>query len=67
MHPGLRLLARQGVTARIAVADTAGAAWAAARFGVVDPIQIMPSGMQAEVLADLAKADQQQQQQKKAA
>ena len=31
----VRLLARNGVTARIAIADTAGAAWALARFGGV--------------------------------
>ncbi|MDB5694923.1 MAG: protein ImuB [Sphingomonas bacterium] len=29
----VRLLARHGVTARVAIADTAGAAWALARFG----------------------------------
>ena len=37
----IRLLARHGVTARIGIADTAGAAWALARFGAADrPIAI---------------------------
>jgi len=35
-HRIVRLLARLGFTARVAVADTAGAAWAMARFGVDD-------------------------------
>ena len=46
----LRLLARTGFTARIAIADTAGAAWALAHFGGA---AICPPGEQAEALADL--------------
>ena len=52
----LRLLARHGVAARVAVADTAGAAWALARFGAVDSVQILASGWQAETLAVLPVA-----------
>jgi nucleotidyltransferase/DNA polymerase involved in DNA repair len=52
----LRLLARHGVAARVAVADTAGAAWALTRFGPPAPAQIVPPGMQAEALASLPVA-----------
>jgi len=38
----VRLLARLGVTARIAVADTAGAAWALARFAALRQADLMP-------------------------
>ncbi|SEN55853.1 protein ImuB [Sphingomonas gellani] len=52
----LRLLARHGVAGRVAVADTAGAAWALARFGRDDPVQILPPGGQSEALAALPVA-----------
>ena len=52
----LRLLARHGIAARIAVADTAGAAWALARFGSPELAQVLPPGCQAEVLAPLPVA-----------
>ncbi|WP_235425522.1 DNA polymerase Y family protein [Croceibacterium mercuriale] len=52
----LRLLARHGIAARVAVADTAGAAWALARFGPPDPAQILPTGMQGQALASLPVA-----------
>ena len=52
----LRLLARHGVVARVAVADTAGAAWAIARFGPPEPAQILPVGGQAEAIAPLPVA-----------
>ena len=41
-----------GLPARLAIADTAGAAWAAARFHTQNPC-ILPSGRQAEALAPL--------------
>nr|WP_299857793.1 DNA polymerase Y family protein [Sphingomonas bacterium] len=48
----VRLLARLGFTARIAVADTAGAAWALARYGRAEGgVAICPSGAQEEALA----------------
>ena len=46
----LRLLARAGFSARIAIADTPGAAWALARFR---GNCICPPGAQAEALAEL--------------
>ena len=52
----LRLLARHGVAARVAVADTAGAAWAIARFGPSEPAQVLPAGAQAQALAALPVA-----------
>lgn len=48
----VRLLARAGFTARIAVADTAGAAWALARHGG-EPVTICPPDTQEEALAGL--------------
>ncbi|CAN5493840.1 DNA polymerase Y family protein [soil metagenome] len=48
----VRLLARLGVTARMAVADTAGAAWAAARHSL-PAISILPPATQATALAPL--------------
>ncbi|WP_347301992.1 DUF6504 family protein [Croceibacterium sp. TMG7-5b_MA50] len=52
----LRLLARHGIAARVAVADTAGAAWALARFGAAEAAQILQPGRQAEALAHLPVA-----------
>jgi protein ImuB len=50
----VRLLARLGFTARIAVADTAGAAWALARYGPAkEGVAICPAGAQEEALARL--------------
>lgn len=52
-------LSRAGLTARLAVADTPGAAWAAARFGdapssaIPSAITIVPPGGQAAALATL--------------
>jgi len=51
----VRLLARAGFTARIAIADTAGAAWALARH-VAHPITLCPPGGQADAIADLPTA-----------
>lgn len=48
----VRLLARAGFTARIAVADTAGAAWALARH-LGKPVTFCPPDAQAQTLADL--------------
>ena len=50
----VRLLAHAGFTARVAVADTAGAAWALARFGhaAARPV-VCPPGAHAEALAPL--------------
>lgn len=48
----IRLLARAGFTAQIAIADTAGAAWALARYAA-HPILLCPPAKQAEALADL--------------
>ncbi|NPD69319.1 DNA polymerase Y family protein (plasmid) [Lichenicola cladoniae] len=45
-------LARHGLTARLAIADTPGAAHAIARFGS-DPTTIIGMGLHAEALADL--------------
>lgn len=47
-----RLLARHGVTARIAVADSAGAAWALARFGARE-VEIAPPGASAALITAL--------------
>lgn len=47
----VRLLARAGFTARVAVADTTGAAWALARYARSP--RICPPGEQAKALADL--------------
>ncbi len=52
----LRLLARHGVAARVAVANTAGAAWALARFGASAPAQILAPGEQADAIASLPVA-----------
>jgi protein ImuB len=50
----VRLLARRGFTVRIAVADTAGAAWALARYGPVgNGVVICPTGMHDTALARL--------------
>jgi protein ImuB len=45
-------LGRFGLAARLAVADTPGAAWAASRFHQA-PLFVLPSGREAAVLADL--------------
>lgn len=53
----VRLLARLGFTARIAVADTAGAAWALARYGPVERgVVICPVGAHDVALAPLPVA-----------
>ncbi|WP_028967054.1 Y-family DNA polymerase [Sphingomonas phyllosphaerae] len=52
----LRLLARYGIAARVAVADTPGAAWALARFGARDAVQIVAPGGQGKALAQLPVA-----------
>ena len=55
----VRLLARLGYTARVAVADTAGAAWAMARFQDRRPgdgVVIVPPAQHAEALAPLPLA-----------
>jgi len=52
----LRLLARRGVDGRIAVADTAGAAWALARFGSVAAVQLVAPGGQRAAVAPLPVA-----------
>ena len=48
----VRLLARAGFTARIAIADTPGAAWALARWRA-SPFEICPPGAQVQALAGL--------------
>ncbi|HEU0043929.1 DUF6504 family protein [Sphingomonas sp.] len=50
----VRLLTRHGITARVAVADTPGAAWALARFGAATPVQLSEAG--AKALAPLPVA-----------
>ena len=45
-------LRRFGLSARLAVADTPGAAWAASRFHR-SPLLVLPSGREAAVLADM--------------
>jgi protein ImuB len=52
----VRLLARRGVTARLAIADTAGAAWALARHGDDAAVQIIRSGEHVRALAPLPPA-----------
>ncbi|MFK3889152.1 DUF6504 family protein [Sphingomonas sp. NPDC079357] len=52
----LRLLSRYGIAARIAVADTPGAAWALARFGARDTVQIVPPAGHGKALAQLPVA-----------
>ncbi len=52
----LRLLARYGIAARVAVADTPGAAWALARFGAQDAVQIVAPAGQGKALAQLPVA-----------
>ncbi len=53
----VRLLARLGFSARIAVADSAGAAWALARYGRTEGgITICPTGTQEAALATLPVA-----------
>jgi protein ImuB len=50
----VRLLARLGFTARVAIADSAGAAWALARFARAEEgITICPTGAQEAALAAL--------------
>ncbi|WP_066545535.1 MULTISPECIES: DUF6504 family protein [unclassified Sphingomonas] len=51
----VRLLARLGISARVAIADTPGAAWALARWGC-DPVTLCPPGGQADALAPLPPA-----------
>jgi protein ImuB len=48
----VRLLARRGYTSRIAIADTAGAAWALAHFGG-EPVLHIPIGGHAQAIAPL--------------
>ncbi|MBW3616990.1 MAG: DNA polymerase Y family protein [Proteobacteria bacterium] len=55
LHDLLTRLSRAGAPARAAVADTAGAAWALARFGQADRIRIRP-GAQADALRPLPVA-----------
>ena len=52
----VRLLARHCIAARVAVADTAGAAWALARFGGAAAVQVLEAGAQAHALAPLPVA-----------
>lgn len=52
----IRLLARYGVTARVAVADTAGSAWAMARFGSTNAVSIVAPGDQLDAVAPLSVA-----------
>ena len=52
----VRLLARAGFTARVAVADTAGAAWALARFACPETIDVCPPGAHVAALAPLPVA-----------
>ena len=52
----LRLLARHGVSGRIAVADTAGAAWALARFGSRGPAQLITPGAHGSAVEPLPVA-----------
>ena len=49
----VRLLARRGYSARIAIADTPGAAWALAHFVARDAVLICPPGQHAAALAPL--------------
>lgn len=52
----LRLLARHGVSGRIAVADAAGAAWALARFGSSTTPQVVAGGAHTDAVASLPVA-----------
>ena len=52
----VRMLARRGFTARMAVADTPGAAWGLARYGMGDAVAIVQAGQQAEALGPLPPA-----------
>lgn len=52
----VRLLARHGFCARVAVADSAGAAWALARYGDGGAVQIAPTGSHGELLSPLPPA-----------
>ena len=52
----VRMLARHGVTARIAVADTPGAAWAVARYGTSEAVHVVAPSKQADVLDALPPA-----------
>jgi protein ImuB len=52
----LRLLGRAGIAARMAVADTAGAAWALARFGGPERVQLIASDWHREEVAPLPVA-----------
>ncbi|MCA1200233.1 DNA polymerase Y family protein [Sphingomonas sp. R647] len=49
----VRLLARRGYTARIAITDTPGAAWALAHFAARDAVLICPPGQHTAALAPL--------------
>ena len=49
----LRLFARMGIAARLAIADTAGAAWALARFDARAGAILCPPGAQADAIAAL--------------
>ena len=51
----VRLLARAGFAARIAIADTAGAAWALARHGAAT-VTLCPPGAHADAIAPLPAA-----------
>lgn len=52
----VRMLARRGFTARMAVADTPGAAWGLARYGSGDSVTIVTQNAQAEALDPLPPA-----------
>lgn len=52
----LRLLAHHGISARVAIADTAGAAWALARFGSLAPALIVAQGRQVDAIMALPVA-----------
>lgn len=49
----VRLLARAGFSARVAVADTAGAAWALARFAARETMTVCPPGTHVAAIAPL--------------
>ena len=51
----VRMLARRGITARIAIADTAGAAWALSHNSI-DPITICPPAAEYAMIATLPVA-----------
>ena len=52
----LRLLARHGITARVAIADTTGAAWALARHGGGGAALIVDPGAHSDAIAPLPVA-----------